>query len=296
MFLIFLSGLSGLFVSIAFAETGFFDIMPSPLMQIKNGVEPSSTICKSGLELIFRTHDGFPVCVKPESVSKLIDRNWATTKFVLQKVWVVTVPTFKTNPWDDEKVTITEYYQNYGITVFETASLDATSPEHSHCEGTACQTSKTLFLLIPKYEMKRMIESGFMEVPEPNVIYHDHKYKPDPLDDEKLVTLTTDKAEYKIGEPVTIIVRNVGMSELHLPCVFPDIVIRDESNTIVWQRNCFTAIGTLHFGSGYQDIWDQRKTDGHEQVAVGTYSITTYVLMESDGKRIWLSKYITVKP
>ncbi len=49
----------------------------SPKQQIANGVLPKDVICKEGLELIFKSTDGTPACVKPETAKKLIERGWA---------------------------------------------------------------------------------------------------------------------------------------------------------------------------------------------------------------------------
>jgi len=49
----------------------------TPLKQIKNGIIPSEIICKEGLQLVFKNTDDGPACVKPTSVNKLIERNWA---------------------------------------------------------------------------------------------------------------------------------------------------------------------------------------------------------------------------
>ena len=48
-----------------------------PLKQIENGIEPEKVNCKEGLELIFKTSNNSPACVKPESITKLVERGWA---------------------------------------------------------------------------------------------------------------------------------------------------------------------------------------------------------------------------
>lgn len=52
------------------------DVMP-PSMQAKQGVASSDVICKDGLELIFKSSDNSPACVKPATAEKLIERSWA---------------------------------------------------------------------------------------------------------------------------------------------------------------------------------------------------------------------------
>ncbi|MDE1763785.1 MAG: hypothetical protein KGH88_06035 [Thaumarchaeota archaeon] len=48
-----------------------------PLDQFWSGISPSDTLCKPNLTLIFKTKDGSPACVKPDTAQKLIERGWA---------------------------------------------------------------------------------------------------------------------------------------------------------------------------------------------------------------------------
>lgn len=48
----------------------------SPLKQVSNGVSPENIVCKEELELIFKSSDNSPACVKPETAEKLIERGW----------------------------------------------------------------------------------------------------------------------------------------------------------------------------------------------------------------------------
>ena len=50
---------------------------PPPLKQIRSGQSPSSVTCTEGLELVLKQSNGLPACIKPSSVSKLIERGWA---------------------------------------------------------------------------------------------------------------------------------------------------------------------------------------------------------------------------
>ena len=50
---------------------------PPPLKQIEDGVNPKNVTCTEGLELVLKQSSGNPACVKPSSVSKLIERGWA---------------------------------------------------------------------------------------------------------------------------------------------------------------------------------------------------------------------------
>jgi len=48
--------------------------IPSPLKQIKAGVPSDEVKCKDGLILAIRTSNDLPICVKPDSLNKMIER------------------------------------------------------------------------------------------------------------------------------------------------------------------------------------------------------------------------------
>jgi hypothetical protein len=50
---------------------------PPPLKQINDGIEPTDVTCTEGLVLVLKLSNGNPACLKPSSVSKLIERGWA---------------------------------------------------------------------------------------------------------------------------------------------------------------------------------------------------------------------------
>jgi len=56
----------------------------SPRMQILQGILPHDVSCKDGFELILKNSNSLPVCVKPETAERLVERNWGTKmSFVL---------------------------------------------------------------------------------------------------------------------------------------------------------------------------------------------------------------------
>ena len=61
------------------ANTPPFDF-PSglpPLKQLKFVINPSYVQCRTELQLIIKSEDGSPACVKPDSIAKLVGRGWA---------------------------------------------------------------------------------------------------------------------------------------------------------------------------------------------------------------------------
>ncbi len=60
-----------------FQNAGAIAYFPPPLKQIQDGTNPTNVTCTEGLELVLKQSTGQPACLKPSSVSKLIERGWA---------------------------------------------------------------------------------------------------------------------------------------------------------------------------------------------------------------------------
>lgn len=56
--------------------------VPSPRAQIANQILPGDVFCKEGLELILKSTDHSPACVKSQTAEKLIERGWGTQKYL----------------------------------------------------------------------------------------------------------------------------------------------------------------------------------------------------------------------
>lgn len=48
----------------------------SPLAQFKSGIAANDVKCQQGLHLVLKTEDGTPACVKPDTITKLVERGW----------------------------------------------------------------------------------------------------------------------------------------------------------------------------------------------------------------------------
>ncbi|MDE1763901.1 MAG: hypothetical protein KGH88_06620 [Thaumarchaeota archaeon] len=64
------------------------NVIGSPLKQFKSGVMPKDVKCKSDLQLIIKTEDGTPACVRSYTAQKLIERGWATMTGDFNKSWI----------------------------------------------------------------------------------------------------------------------------------------------------------------------------------------------------------------
>ncbi|MDH5665932.1 MAG: hypothetical protein OEY10_06520 [Nitrosopumilus sp.] len=46
------------------------------LKQIASGISPHDRTCKDGMSLVFKNSDDSSACVKPATVTKLVERDW----------------------------------------------------------------------------------------------------------------------------------------------------------------------------------------------------------------------------
>ena len=58
----------------------------SPLKQFKAGISIEEVKCKDNFVLLTKASNNFPVCVKPETKTKLIERGWATADQLENKI------------------------------------------------------------------------------------------------------------------------------------------------------------------------------------------------------------------
>jgi|CXWL01.1.fsa_nt_gi plastocyanin len=63
-----------------------------PKKQLEKGILSENVICKDQLQLIFKSIDGSPVCVKPETVTKLIERGWQFSSIDVPKNSDLVIP------------------------------------------------------------------------------------------------------------------------------------------------------------------------------------------------------------
>lgn len=57
----------------------------TPLQQLKVGVEPSHVQCADGLQLAIKSSNSDPICLRPETLTKLEERGWATQNQEISK-------------------------------------------------------------------------------------------------------------------------------------------------------------------------------------------------------------------
>jgi hypothetical protein len=59
------------------SETQITKRTNAPLIQYESGIKIKDIQCKKSLELLVKSSDGYPICVKPETKGILIERGWA---------------------------------------------------------------------------------------------------------------------------------------------------------------------------------------------------------------------------
>jgi len=75
-----------------------FDKIYSPYQQVKNNIDSKDIVCKEGLELIFKSSNNFPACVKPETAEKLIQRGGWKTYFGYYPSTITKISSMSINP------------------------------------------------------------------------------------------------------------------------------------------------------------------------------------------------------
>ncbi len=67
-------------------EVFYEKLRESPLKQFKSGISIDKIQCRDNLQLILKTSNNSPACVKPETKTKLIERGWATVDQLENKI------------------------------------------------------------------------------------------------------------------------------------------------------------------------------------------------------------------
>ncbi len=62
--------------SIVAAQTPISSAFP-PLKQFKSGIAQGGIQCKQSFQLVLKSENDYPVCVKPQTAEKLVERGWA---------------------------------------------------------------------------------------------------------------------------------------------------------------------------------------------------------------------------
>lgn len=65
--------------------SGITNVIDSPLKQFGSGMALKDVKCKNDFQLVIKAEDHTPACIKPEDISKLVERGWAVKPQSLQE-------------------------------------------------------------------------------------------------------------------------------------------------------------------------------------------------------------------
>jgi len=159
---------------------GFITKITTPLKQFKSGISAKDIKCVSGLQIVIKAGNHSPACVKPEDVSKLVERGWADKPNSLQEqLDFANTCIGMTDACRDSSDA--KNNSTFGITaliIYHPPDLCLDSPSHSIpssmpscppnkfylkinsnstaylmgyniCDGNSCATNNTLSLILP---------------------------------------------------------------------------------------------------------------------------------------------------
>jgi len=139
----------------------------SPLKQFKLGLGATSIFCKKEFQLMIKTDNGFPACVRSQTMQTLVERGWG--KFQEQTVWFeYNFMACQKTPWREwgknlqgvytENDLIREYFKVQGITILD-AKIDSV-----HFEGVpVCGVTflSGYYFLVYAHDKDKMINLGY---------------------------------------------------------------------------------------------------------------------------------------
>jgi len=167
-------------VEIEIKENPFFDesfvpeteFVKSPKQQLRNGILFENIICKEELELVFKSSDNSPACVKESTAKKLIQRGW----LVLPVIWIERTMAqcedawlekaeqwWKENPngkysTEIRKQWITEFYTENGVNVLDVKFAGDENFSGIACEACYCTSGQKIMLKIDDPESPLLSE------------------------------------------------------------------------------------------------------------------------------------------
>ena len=163
-------------------ETNSTNNIPKPsspsLKQKESGILAKDVQCKQGFVLLVRTETGHPICVKPKTAQKLVERGWGVLKE--QLVWFVYNPiACQQTPWAKElaniaggfipeRAKIDKYFKDQGITVLDAKIWSF----HTQASFPKCGNPLDnifYYFLVPQNDKSKMVGLGSKAVDENEV-------------------------------------------------------------------------------------------------------------------------------
>ena len=125
-----------------------FNAMWTPLKQYQSGVAIKDISCNQDLQLVIKTEDGSPACVKPQTAKKLVERGWGT--FPDSTKQAIPILSHSIN------ITNTGLIANYNITGGTVSTINQARPDLYDIELKPI-TNGSLSITLPEYLIKGKI-------------------------------------------------------------------------------------------------------------------------------------------
>lgn len=275
----------------------------SPHLQFKSGTLPENIQCKDGLQLIIKTTDGSPACVKPDTATTLVSWGWAKSiigtvrnsggsqpqnkiitladngkSITLQKGDSFLLKLGEMYNWniDIDNQTVVSRMVNMMVVRGAQGVYDAHNPGHTILTAVGdplCRSS------VPACGMPS-IQFKFDITVVPT------------LDNSNNLAILTDKDQYKTSETIGINITNNGNTRL-----FPvgwGYSIDDANGTHYAPTGVLRMmLVALTPGNSVHWTWNQLDANG-TQVNPGKYNITASYTEENTLKQFSASKIIEI--
>ena len=88
------------------------------------------------------------------------------------------------------------------------------------------------------------------------------------------LSIVTEKTNFTLGEPISIIIVNSGTDELKFPDASYGLVIKQLDSIPIFSPTVAQVISNLDSHEDVTFVWDQIKNNG-DQILEGTYKITS---------------------
>ena len=74
----FLAGINSVYAPCTNDESSCGDIrpLPTPLNQLKQGIQAKDVLCHDGFTLVIKSENGSPACVHPSSMARMVRQGW----------------------------------------------------------------------------------------------------------------------------------------------------------------------------------------------------------------------------
>jgi hypothetical protein len=272
----------------------------SPYKQFKSGVISHNVQCRDGFQLVLKANDDSPACVKPSTASTLILWGWAKPSGATQSSGDDTSNKIITLSDNGKSITLHkgesfllklgEMY-NWNIEIDNQTVVSramnimvirgAQGVYDTHNLGQAVLTGvgdPWCLTSVPSCKMPSILFKLNVTVTSDNASSN--------------LTVTTEKDQYSIGEPINITITNNGDARL-FPVGWGYSVVGPDGKQYAPSGVLRMMLVALIPGNSVHWLWNQMDGNG-TQVPTGSYTITSSYIEDGTSKDITDSKIIEI--